>query len=144
MKTDYSDILDRLGPPLWWDEHGAPRYDPFDPYWCKVYARAVALLEVECQRCGRRFKVAVSIEDSDLWDWKKYRGSEDYHPTLQDANAFHYGDPPRHGFNEECLAGDTMSSIPIRVLEFWELENYEWVRKNEYEFVFEKSEDDGI
>jgi hypothetical protein len=142
MKTDYSDILEHLGPPLWWDEHGVPRYKPFDPYLCKVYAKVVALLEVECQWCGERFKVAVSMGDFDLWNWRKHHPGEDYHPTPQDANAFYYGDPPRHGPSEKCPAGDTMSSIPICVLEFWEYnkQTFNWERKKEYEIEFIQEE----
>lgn len=31
MKASYDDIISRLGRPLWWDEHGVPRYDKFQP-----------------------------------------------------------------------------------------------------------------
>ncbi|MGB9792813.1 MAG: hypothetical protein ACPLTR_09605 [Thermacetogeniaceae bacterium] len=144
MKPDYSDILDRLGPPLWWDEHGVPRYEPFDPYLCEPCSKAVALMEVECQMCGERFRVAVSANDLALFNWSKYHPNEDYHPTPQDARLFAYGDSPRHGYYGACLAGNTMSSIPIRILKFWEYnkQTFNWERKKEYEIEFIQEEAD--
>lgn len=135
MKPDYGDITERLGPPLWWDDHGAPRYAPFHPFYCDVYAHTVALMEIKCQQCGQRFIVAVSADDL-----TRHR-FENLYPTPQDEGPFDYGDPPRHGDFENCPAGDTMSSIPIRILEFWEVnENHMWQRKHEYEIEFEVSE----
>jgi len=55
----YEDITKRLGEPLWYDDHGVPRYDEFHPSMLDVYADFAALSEIACQSCGRRFKVGV-------------------------------------------------------------------------------------
>src|SRR5579875_874086 len=91
---DYRDINRRLGEPLWYDEHGVPRYDPFHPDLCGVYNDFVALMLVACQSCGRRFRVAwgVSTAASKL----RHEGRAPRLPTAQDSGSFGYGDPPRH------------------------------------------------
>lgn len=53
----YRDIRDKLGEPLWHDEHGVPRYVAFHPSMCGVYDVHVALLEIECQGCGEHFQL---------------------------------------------------------------------------------------
>ena len=133
MLPDYSDITSRLGSPLWWDEHGVPRYKQFHPKWCDIYAEAAALLVTKCQNCRRIFKVAVSVDTVDIHDnWQDI----DYHPTPDDPKMCWYGDPPRHSCRK-CLTGDTMISHPVRVLEFWERNGkWEWERKPEYEIEF--------
>ncbi|BCV23312.1 hypothetical protein kuro4_00850 [Gelria sp. Kuro-4] len=126
MRPDYSDITKRLGPPLWWDEYGVPRYDPFKPSMCDVYVKKVALLIVKCQECGREFKVAVSTAFSF------------YEPTPNKYSWCFYGDPPRHD-DKDCPAGNTMNSIPVQVLEYWERGSSGhmcWRRRPEYECVF--------
>jgi hypothetical protein len=131
LKPDYSDITSRLGEPLWWDEHGVPRYEPFHPSMCDVYANKVALLIVRCQECGRKFTVAVSVE-------RTFRV-----PTPHDPAWCFYGDPPRHG-DENCGAGDVMNSIPVQILEYWERSldsSLCWRRRPEYEFVFKEDEE---
>ena len=62
MHTDYSDITSKIGEPLWYDEHGTPRYCAFSPNACGVYVDRVALLEISCQECERLFHVALSTE----------------------------------------------------------------------------------
>jgi len=96
-----------------------------------------------------------------------------------EIGSFHYGDPPRHGNGDEtvcptcgkeygtieeleahradlqheapvrCAAGDTMNSVPVRVLEFWHHDFdqksptfLEWVRKPEYEITFTEFKDE--
>jgi len=46
------------------------------------------------------------------------------------SDVLHYGDPPQHG----CV-GDTMNSVPIRVIEFWHrnAQTYDWERRSELE-----------
>ena len=62
MKTDYSEITNKLGEPLWWDEKGVPRYEPFENhYQCGVYNKAVAYLRIECQNCRKSFFVTSVI-----------------------------------------------------------------------------------
>ena len=94
MLPDYRDIASRLGPSLWWDDHGVPRYDPFHPDLCGVYDGYVALLQIACQSCGRRFLVASGISRS----WRPLRvGSRPPAlPTANDTSSLGYGDPPRH------------------------------------------------
>ena len=62
MKQDYSDITAKLGKPLWWDEAGCPRYEPFQPCMANdFYAREVALLRVACQNCQAEHIVCASL-----------------------------------------------------------------------------------
>ena len=51
-------------------------------------------------------------------------------------NPIHYGDPPRHHSENQCI-GDTMNSEPLRILQFWKRDGGEWERMNEYEIIFE-------
>ncbi len=134
MWPDYSDIKSRLGEPLWYDEHGVPRYEPFHPRMCNVYAKHLALMLVECQACEKTFKVAKSLDV-----FKEYEiGEAGYEilPTAEDVNAFHYGDAPSH----DCV-GDTMNVITRRILEFWRWDyrpgvQDDWRRCPEYEFEY--------
>jgi hypothetical protein len=108
MKTSYKDLTSRLGEPLWWDECGVPRYDPFHPGdVSSIYAREVALVEVGCQACDALMKVAVTT------------GFIGFPDELAEQIADHrwaYGDPPSH----RCSgAGETMNSEPKRICEFW-------------------------
>lgn len=131
MWPDYQDIRSRLGDPLWWDEHGVPRYEPFHPKLCDIYARFAALIEVSCQNCCRRFPVGVSQPEFRLFP--TVRQVEP--PTQESIGWFHYGDPPRH----EC-PGDTMNVDSLRILEFWrrgEETGWEWVRDPAFEFVMD-------
>ena len=122
----YADIIDKLGTPLWWDENAVPRYCEFSPDVCaNIYAIEVALVEIRCQDCAMRFKVAMS--------WCVMDQINDY-PTLAQEIAdctIHYGDPP----NVRCCpAGPTMNSIPLRVLEYWKQEPFgDWHRFTEHE-----------
>lgn len=110
MHHHYGDILERIAePPSWWDENGTPRYGEFSP--CSspnIYADQVVLLQIRCQECGDQFRVEMNCGAMD----RAYK-----RPTLEERvrdGSIHYGDPPAHG----CI-GDTMNSIPERVLEFW-------------------------
>ena len=127
MNQEYHDITSRLGPALWHDECGVPRYDPFAPGMCNnIYANEAALLEIACQDCGQRFRVAMSTL---RWGWRT---------GIARAIAermIHYGDPPRHG----CV-GDTMNCDDIRVLEYWHSggdTGHGWVRDASLEVEIE-------
>jgi hypothetical protein len=127
MKHHYKDITEKLGDPQWWDEVGVPRYCDFSPMATNdIYISEAVLLEIACQGCGRRFKVAMS--------WDDLEGHIKKIPPLAqsiDEGTIHYGDPPNY---ECCLAGPTMNSEPLRVLEYWRMSNLgEWERQTDYE-----------
>jgi hypothetical protein len=120
LLRDYQDILSRLGEPLWYDSGGVPRYEPFAPELCNVYAAVVALNEIRCQFCQKMFKVSVEFSSSD-WPGNLPEAPEAIGDLL------HYGDPPYHS----CRPGDSMNSIPQRILEYWQRShetNLRWVQ----------------
>jgi hypothetical protein len=100
--------------PMWFDEHVVPRHCAFEPdRSASIYVGEIALAEITCQECKRRFRVAFSVVN--------FRAQ-----TIAEAirsKTLHYGDPPRHdtdGANSRaCLAGASMNSEPRRVLEYW-------------------------
>jgi hypothetical protein len=61
-------------------------------------------------------------------------------PTLRarcEDGSIHYGDPPRHGW-DECPGGDTMNCDDLRVLAYWRSGDHRakephWVRVPEVE-----------
>jgi hypothetical protein len=128
VKPNYSDITDKLGEPIWWDDNGVPRYCDFSTMWCGVYVDAVALIRIACQDCGREFLVAKEIDPKwrriwlPSWECKRPNPGKHDDPWIE-IGSLHYGDPPRHG----CV-GDTMNSIPLEILEFWERPDYDWER----------------
>ena len=128
MFNDYSDITDRIAdPPLWWDEQGVPRYAEFHPYQAaNIYAREVALLEIACFECSRRFQAAVSTagvlgrpEVCDLAEGIEKREID-------------YGDPPNYG---NCRSGASTGCFNLRVLQYWSRvnSNHEWTRDSRLE-----------
>jgi hypothetical protein len=137
MLRDYSDIIDQLGEPLWWDDNGTPRYCEFSPLLATVYDKYVAFAEIECQGCDRIFKVAAAHPIGRLYgsEWKLTEL-----PTADSTERFHFGDPPRH---PRC-PGETMNCWTLRIIEFWERDDnaalYEdpWRRRPELEFVYGK------
>lgn len=134
MLPAYEDITRRLGEPLWYDRHGVPRYDPFRPDMCGVYACYTALLEIECQGCGKRFKTAVDYPSYELCGGRLWWPQL---PTAEDEGDFRYGDPPPHDCPGGGLcAGSTMGSVTRRILEFWVKDGFEWTRRREYEFAY--------
>lgn len=113
MRANYDDITSRIpSPPLWFDEHAVPRYCEFDPSRsASTYVGEVALAEVACQRCKRRFMVAISpvnFLDAPI--------AEAIHSRSLD-----FGDPPDHLHvaNGEPCTGNTMTSQFYRVVEYW-------------------------
>jgi hypothetical protein len=124
MNTDYSDIRSRIPePPNWFDEHAVPRYCPFAPSEASdIYAKEVVLLLVECQACEHEFRVCLS--------WSAMDGVRDIPPLSANPAGLEYHDPPNV---ECCAAGPTMNSVPIRVLEFWRKERFDWERVPAFE-----------
>jgi hypothetical protein len=111
MNNSYSEIIEAMGPPKWWNEHAAPRYCDFSPSEAaSIYADEVVLALIECQGCGAAFRVCFSQTKFDI------RGSARSLASYIADGDLHYGDPPNIGC---CPAGPTMNSIPRRVLEFW-------------------------
>lgn len=66
MKTNYDDIVDKLGLPQWWDENGVPRYCEMHPEHCLPVARQVAFVQIACTHCRQHCAAAVSCELLDL------------------------------------------------------------------------------
>lgn len=135
MLRSYADITRRLGDPLWWDDNGAPRYDPFTPEMLGVYDNYVAYMEIACQACGKLFRVGVGLGSV---DWSRRAGwtAPDF-PQQDTCGSFYYGDPPSHidaRYGDRC-AGETMGSVYRRTLEFWRCDNQmaEWTRDAFYE-----------
>jgi hypothetical protein len=125
MNYNYADIVDKLGEPLWWDENAVPRYCEFSPdVNANIYAIEVVLLEIRCQDCAQRFKVAMSWGAMD-----QVQGYPSLAEEIKDGT-IHYGDPPNAGC---CPAGPTMSSISLRVLQYWKRVDHEWHRFTERE-----------
>ncbi|MEO0401846.1 MAG: hypothetical protein AAF214_05675 [Pseudomonadota bacterium] len=119
MHRCYGDILDRIGtPPLWFDEGGVPRFDPFAPDLVDIYAREAVLVRIECQACRAPFEVAFTnpaaskpLPDGTA-DGRRYPLLRDY--IMQ--RVLHYGDPPNVWC---CDAGPSMNSVPRTVLQYW-------------------------
>lgn len=140
MKADYKDIKDKIAQELlWYDMNGVPRYEKFHPSLCSnIYACEVALLRIKCQECDKEFLVSI------YWDgFNKMKSISECIDNPSECN-IGYGDPPRHGITisetAECLAGDSMGSITIEVIEFWEKTTcpdffLEWRRIKKYEGV---------
>lgn len=123
MHNPYDDIRSRLGKPLWFDENAVPRYCPFTPdEFADIYARQGCLMEIACQNCGQRFEVAMSSGSLDRYDLV----------ALVQAGAIYYGDPPNVNC---CSSGPTMTSISLRMLEFWirNRDTHRWERKKRFE-----------
>jgi len=124
MNASYTDIRTRIKEePLWFDMNGVPRYDKFHPDLCpNIYADEVILLEIACQRCGKKFFVEMNWNDFSLnflgkripsfreriTRWKKQKRKSDGWAPI------HYGDPPCH----DCV-GDTMNCYDLRIVKFW-------------------------
>ncbi len=116
MKARYEDILSRIKEdPKWYDQNGTPRFDDFHPDLCpNIYASQCVLLLISCQDCGKEFRVEMN------WGpWLEHN----FVPKK-----LHYGDPPIHG----CV-GDTMNCNDHTVLQVWEKQDFEWVRRPDLE-----------
>ncbi len=133
MHHTYPDIIDLADAagrkPLWWDENGVPRFCAHHPaHSPDVYAREVALLEVACQGCGRRFLVqmAWSMSSAILSSLSTAYAARGKLSSQVLDRVIHYGDPPNVGC---CAAGPTMNCEDLRVVEFWrQTDRCDWER----------------
>lgn len=130
MHTNYQDILSLTDKePLWFDEQAVPRFCPFEPNkLANIYAHEACLLEIKCQACGSPFVVAMSYGS-----FEQMQGYQRLSDQINSNNELFYGDPPNIGC---CSGGMTMTSVAIRVLEFWfedKTTGYHWRRKPELE-----------
>jgi len=133
--------------PIWFDEQGVPRWCEFHPSKANnPYADEVALLEIECQECRRRYKVAVSwslafamIENAGKAGAATFDQLKANRPSLHPHNLC-WGDPPCW----ECSAGYCMSCFERRVLEFWQRGEgvREWKRLPECEIRLDEEAPD--
>ena len=110
MNNLFEDIRSRIPEsPTWYDENGTPRYGQFTPLMAPVFCvQQVCLMEVGCQGCPELFRVQISCD-------KAFPNGLAHEILTREIG---YGDPPAHN----CL-GDTMSSIRLRILEYWERPN---------------------
>jgi hypothetical protein len=118
MHASYDDIISRIGmPPIWFDERAVPRYCEFAPHKsASIHIGEIALLEIKCQGCGHLFQVAcssVNVPSGIIAEAIKEK-------------ALRYGDPPNV---QCCRAGPTMSSTPIRVVQYWRRHDQQYVEK---------------
>lgn len=137
MIRDYADIVKRLGVPLWYDEHGVPRYDPFSPDMLDIYAEQAVLQEIACQECGQRFQVALCFNRMDVI---QTLGGQLPVPSPDAPGHYHWGDPPQHGKgaqDRDCGAGDTMNCWDLRIIEFWQRSlGDKWTRMPAHEITW--------
>ena len=141
MLQEYTDLLTLTDKaPIWYDEAGVPRWCDFTPDMCNnIYAKEAVLMEIACQSCGERYKVAMSWHP---WAGNRRDPANTSDPSLADkllVGWLHYGDPPCF----KCSAGRTMNCADLRVLEFWRRDKstgHEWQRVPELEVTLEESE----
>jgi len=152
MFPTYRDLLELAKScgkePLWWDDNGTPRFHEFHPYLIPcIYADEALLMIIECQSCGRKFPV------SQYWDkggfiMQYIRSGKDIEEIVQSIDESklsyqithdhipYYGDAPWHTVDKKQCAGTTMTTETLLVKEFWIKEDFDWVRKPEYEISF--------
>lgn len=126
MHQCYQDIIERAGPPEWFDECAVPRYGLFNPSRvANVYAREAALVRIYCRNCGTLFRAAFSGPNASPVPSVPIT-------ELIAAGQLCYGDPP----NTRCCAkGMFTGSVAEKVLEYWRKENARvgWVRDRTFE-----------
>lgn len=129
MRYCYEDILERAGPPKWFDEFGVPRYCVFRPEnVANVFACEAALVCVACRECCQTFNVAFSRPN--LSPVRSSSIAED----ITDLRLT-YGTPP----NVKCCSkGAFVSSVALCSLEYWRKSNSRegWVRDRRFEVEF--------
>ena len=133
MTPNYTDITSRAGEPDWYDHHAAPRYGPFDIKMLDIYTSEGALIRIACQECRKISFVAV-LAPSPLQVIRSavYEKIKDL-PDAAERNLIFkqmqrltpghmgFGDPPANPYahEDDCLAGSTMGSINLGVVEWW-------------------------
>lgn len=147
MHSSYEDIRSRISQdPIWFDDHGVPRYERFTPHLLpSIYANEAVLMEIQCQDCPEKFLVGMQCHvfiarqtfSSCMEDYLRHQGQGSVWAPI------HYGDPPMH----DCSggAGPTMNCYDLRILEFWIKPNLtrlecdsEWQRVQKYEIEIER------
>jgi hypothetical protein len=112
--------------PIWYNKAGTIVFEPFRPQLATVFGTQCALILIRCQACGTEFQVA----DDNL---RSYRRTW----NLKDAFAhgtWDYGDAPETA--DCCPVGYSMTTEPVRLLEFWEREiGKDWVKQELPPFV---------
>jgi hypothetical protein len=129
MRQNYGDIIERAGPPQWFDECGVPRYCSFCPTSvANVFACEAALVCIACRACGRMFNVAFSRPDPSPVPNSSI--AED----IVDLRLA-YGTPPNIGC---CSKGAFVSSVALQTFEYWRKANARegWVRDRRFEVEF--------
>jgi hypothetical protein len=131
MNRRYEDLLSMTDEkPSFFQRDGVPRWERFEPGRSNgVYAVEVAIMEIACQGCDDRFHVMM---ERDSHEDRKTLGERIAGKTI------HYGDPPNVGC---CDAGPTMNSEPVRIVEFWRREKFEWSRDPSLEIAFARWDD---
>lgn len=127
MYPIYRDIRDRLGEPLWHDEHGVPRYAEFHPKLLGIYDDWAVLFNVECQGCGRQFPCAVGRSAINLvvQNSLEFADKDDAQKVLYQMLS--WGDAPWHDGDRQC-AGTTMSTDITAILQVWRRVDMDWVQ----------------
>jgi hypothetical protein len=161
MHAGYEDIIEAAGKaPLWWDQHGVPRFRPHHPdLSADIYACEVVLLRIACQSCLHEQLVQMTWSHGDSTrylireEWAALRKGEVVDKTKPIHNlaasardgTIHYGDPPRHNDErgEFCHAGCTMNVYDLKIEEFWvrkDTADWGWVRVPELEVLLSDGE----
>ena len=110
MHFRYDDIIAQItGRPLWWF-NGVPRYGAFDP--AMVGSFEIALVHTECRECRTRYDVAIGSQPPSFASLRD---------VISFENRLNVGDPPFAcvEMGARCHGGYCMTSLEIRVLEFW-------------------------
>ncbi len=133
MHNYYDDILSRIDePPQWFDENAVPRYGSFAPSkLANIYSSEAALVEIACQSCGTRFKVAFANGmGDDIVDAIAHRPRRRLADKIRERT-IHYGDPPNMLC---CEFGASENSRALRVLEYWSrTPNSDWTQERDLE-----------
>lgn len=126
MFVNYTDIISKLGTPVWFTQDGYPRYCEYHPSECGIYHKFSALILVKCQSCGRDFKIGTISDYYKIYLLKRAgQISDDMSELKKVRYALEYcGDPPNI---ECCSAGPTMTVEHVSFLEIWKYnDNHVW------------------
>lgn len=128
MRRPYSEIIERLGWPDWWDDKSVPRYLEFHPDECaNQRATEAAILLIQCASCRMTTQRATSTDKFELMrEWRKSLRERIAGRTLD------IGPPPNTGC---CSNSDYQPAIVINVLQYWHRpgSHAEWIRDESIE-----------
>jgi len=140
MRQPYRDVCDRIAEkPQWFDALGYPRYCAFAPSEVSnLYASEVALVEIACQNCDRRFLVAFTWSPFCRTPSLSARIKRRSHWGEPREHTMHYGDPPNVNC---CSPGPVMNCVNLRIIEFWEQKGaIDWRRRIDLEVLLPEGE----